>query len=124
MAGGDSIAVWGSHHPGEPVSEKFGEEAMASTLCQAEYLWGSCFTPRVRKCFTLFHRLSPNCSKCIVSIGSGIQTTFIQTFTELHVYISITGGSREISPWERDQIYISLVNAQDGKISPKVMSYL
>ncbi|RLE94814.1 MAG: hypothetical protein DRN04_01850 [Thermoprotei archaeon] len=37
--GTHGIAVWGRHDPGEPVTEKYGREAMSSYLCKAEYLW-------------------------------------------------------------------------------------
>jgi len=37
--GTHGIAVWGKHSYGEPLTEKHGDEAMSSNLCEAEYLW-------------------------------------------------------------------------------------
>ena len=37
--GTHGIAVWGKHSYGEPLTERHGDEAMSSNLCEAEYLW-------------------------------------------------------------------------------------
>ncbi|MFP4026496.1 MAG: alkaline phosphatase family protein [Candidatus Brocadiia bacterium] len=37
--GNHGVVTWGSHLPGEPVSEDHREAAFAAGLCRAEYLW-------------------------------------------------------------------------------------
>ncbi len=115
-----SIAVWGSHHPGEPVSEKFGEEAMASTLCQAEYLWEAASRQGLGSVLLYFIGY-PQTVENVIHINWFWRSDhfYFELLPNCMYIYPLQGDPAKISPWERDQIYISLVNAQGWENLPE-----
>lgn len=63
--GTHSIAVWGSHRYGELVTEKYGDEAMSSNLCRAEYLWEAASRQGLRSILFYFVGYPPTAENVI-----------------------------------------------------------
>jgi len=63
--GTHGIAVWGRHSYGEPVTEKYGDEAMSSNLCQAEYLWEAAARQGLRSVLLYFVGYPPTTDMAI-----------------------------------------------------------
>jgi len=63
--GTHGIAVWGRHDYGQPVTQKFAEEAMSSNLCKAEYLWEALGRQGLRSVLLYFVGYPPTTDKVI-----------------------------------------------------------
>jgi len=63
--GTHGIAVWGRHDYGQPVTQKFAEEAMSSNLCKAEYLWEALGRQGLRSVLLYFVGYPPTTDKAI-----------------------------------------------------------
>jgi len=63
--GTHGIAVWGRHDYGQPVTQKFAEEAMSSNLCKAEYLWEALSRQGLKSVLLYFVGYPPTTDKVI-----------------------------------------------------------
>jgi predicted AlkP superfamily phosphohydrolase/phosphomutase len=63
--GTHGIAVWGRHSYGETVMENYGDEAMSSNLCKAEYLWEAAARQGLRSVILYFVGYPPTTNASI-----------------------------------------------------------
>lgn len=61
--GTHGVTVWGTHEPGQPITECFRAEAMSSNLCRAEYFWEAAARQGLNSLLVNYVGYPPTCDR-------------------------------------------------------------